>query len=620
MLLSACVTGGGAALAVSVPSFGLGPVTVPSTPTVSVPTVPTIPKAPSLPVPSPLPGGGDSGSGDSTSGGGSGSGGSGGSSGGSTGSSGGGGATAPPRPGGASGTRPGATTGPAGNGRQGNSGRPRRAGKRRRSHARSAPGIGTTRRADGRPTPNAPGYTAAPAAGLPSLGLAPQGIPNLFIDRFRIPPFLLPIYQAAGTEYGIPWQVLAAINEIETDYGRNLNISSAGAVGWMQFLPSTFRAYGVDANGDRRKDPFNPVDAIFSAARYLKAAGGDKNLRKGIFAYNHADWYVNSVLLRAKLIGGLPADLVGSLTGLTQARFPVAARASYASEIDLRQSRRRGRGDNPATLVEASRARKEIRIFARRGAAVVATQDARVVRIGRSPRLGRFVLIEDVYGNRYAYGHLGSVARSHFVPRPKPTSPAAIRRELRLPKGDPKPTRAASAGRQGHAEPAKGSGKARRKARGRRGARHHARRPALRKERLFANRAYPPARAAGSRGSAPTPPAVIGRKLLAALGLRRQDVVVRPLRKGSRVVAGTVLGRIGRQADGQAPHVLFRVRPAGRGAPLVDPSRSSTAGSSWSRRRCTASWAATRSSAPTPATRRSGRSSSSARRRCSAGC
>ena len=61
----------------------------------------------------------------------------------------------------------------------------------------------------------------------------------------------------------MPWQVLAAINEIETDYGRNLNVSSAGAMGWMQFIPRR-KAYGVDANDDGRKDPYNPVDAIFA--------------------------------------------------------------------------------------------------------------------------------------------------------------------------------------------------------------------------------------------------------------------------------------------------------------------------------------------------------------------
>ena len=149
--------------------------------------------------------------------------------------------------------------------------------------------------AGGAPTPANPNYALA------TPGAAPIGVPNFFIDKFRIPPFLLPVYQAAGIEYGVRWEVLAAINEIETDYGRNLNVSSAGALGWMQFMPATWEAYGVDANRDGLKDPFNPVDAIFAAARYLRAAGAETDIRKAIFAYNHADWYVDSVLMRARV-------------------------------------------------------------------------------------------------------------------------------------------------------------------------------------------------------------------------------------------------------------------------------------------------------------------------------
>ena len=162
---------------------------------------------------------------------------------------------------------------------------------------------------DGKPTVDNPTFSLA----MP--GAAPIGVPNFFIDKFRIPPFLLPIYQAAGIEYGVRWEVLAAINEIETDYGRNLNVSSAGALGWMQFMPATWKRYGVDANKDGFADPYSPVDAIFAAARYLKAAGAEQDLRKAIFSYNHADWYVDSVLMRARLIGGLPSNFVGSLTG-----------------------------------------------------------------------------------------------------------------------------------------------------------------------------------------------------------------------------------------------------------------------------------------------------------------
>ena len=136
--------------------------------------------------------------------------------------------------------------------------------------------------------------------------------------------------------------MLAGINKIETAFGTNLNVSTAGAVGWMQFMPSTWEAYGVDANNDGRKDPYNPVDAICAAARYLRAAGGDKDIRQAIFAYNHADWYVDEVLLYANQYGKLPDALVGSLTGLTEgAHFPVAADARYADDInDARRARR----------------------------------------------------------------------------------------------------------------------------------------------------------------------------------------------------------------------------------------------------------------------------------------
>ena len=170
------------------------------------------------------------------------------------------------------------------------------------------------------------GGVAGPAVDDYPLVLAPplpaRSIPNILLDRFQIPPFLLPLYQAAGVQYGVRWEILAAINSIETDYGRNLSVSTAGAVGWMQFMPSTWEMYGVDANGDGRKDPYNPVDAIFAAARYLKAAGAGDSLRRAIFAYNHADWYVNDVLGRASAISELPDEVVASLSGLTLGRFP----------------------------------------------------------------------------------------------------------------------------------------------------------------------------------------------------------------------------------------------------------------------------------------------------------
>ena len=140
--------------------------------------------------------------------------------------------------------------------------------------------------------------------------------------------------------------MLASINRIETAFGTNLNVSTAGALGWMQFMPATWEMYGVDANNDGRKDPYNPVDAICAAARYLDAAGYEEDVYQAIFAYNHADWYVDEVLLYAKQYGDLPSGLVDSLTGLTEgAHFPVAAKARYADDISERG--RQARAPNP---------------------------------------------------------------------------------------------------------------------------------------------------------------------------------------------------------------------------------------------------------------------------------
>ena len=242
--------------------------------------------------------------------------------------------------------------------------RVRRRSARRCTKATGEDAESAKHKAEGKPDapasarPTAPRPPANPTFSFALPGAAPIGVPNFFIDKFRIPPFLLPIYQAAGIEYGVRWEVLAAINEIETDYGRNLNVSSAGALGWMQFMPSTWKQYGVDANHDGKKDPYNPVDAIFAAARYLKAAGADNDIRKAIFAYNHADWYVDSVLMRARLIGGLPSDLVGSLTGLTQGHFPVARQGDLRRR-PLRARRRHARSPRASNAAAAGRGQHE---------------------------------------------------------------------------------------------------------------------------------------------------------------------------------------------------------------------------------------------------------------------
>jgi murein DD-endopeptidase MepM/ murein hydrolase activator NlpD len=413
-----------------------------------------------------------------------------------------------------------------------------------------------TTNADGSPAPSNPTFS------LSTPGPAPIGVPNFFIDKFRIPPFLLPIYQAAGMQYGIRWEVLAAINEIETDYGRNLNISSAGALGWMQFMPATWKMYGVDANHDGEKDPFNPVDAVFAAARYLKAAGGDHDLRRAIFAYNHADWYVNSVLMRAQVIGGLPSDLVGSLTGLTQGRFPIAAKATYAGAVS-RKRKVVGSG-NAAMVVESSATQRSIDIFSKDRAPVIAVNDGRVVKLGTNKRLGHFIRVQDVYGNTYTYANLGSVSATYPAPKPRSVRKSQVRRELHLPGAGKAPKKAASTSRRA-AKPAAKPRKAMAAAAPVDGA------TAL-KQRLFAHPTRPHARANGGAiqlGESLTTPAKLTTR--APIGLDPKDFVAKKMRKGARIIGGTILGRLGKKADGIKAHLRFEIRPAGRGAPRIDP-------------------------------------------------
>src|SRR4249919_213625 len=259
----------------------------------------------------------------------------------------------------------------------------------------------------GAPTEANPTVTIAP------FGPAPIGVPNFVIDSFEIPPFLLPIYQACGTEYGIPWEVLASINKIETGFGTNMGPSTAGAIGWMQFLPSSWEAYGLDANGDGRQDPYNPVDAICAAAHLLKISGGSGDLYNAIYTYNHADWYVQEVLATARAYGKLPPDLVGSLTGLTQgAHFPVAADASYADDLSAREALKRSGGDGSgAEVISSSPTQRGINIFSHQGAPVVAVNDGVIKAMGDSPKLGKYIVLEDAYRNRYVYAELGQIVR-----------------------------------------------------------------------------------------------------------------------------------------------------------------------------------------------------------------
>jgi photosystem II stability/assembly factor-like uncharacterized protein len=300
---------------------------------------------------------------------------------------------------------------------------------------------------------------------------------NFFIDTYRTPPFLLPIYLAAAERYAVPWQVLAAINEVESNYGYDLGVSSAGAEGWMQFLPEEWSAYGVDANGAGVRDPYNPADAIFAAARYLQAAGAAHDLRAAIYAYNHSSSYVESVLLRARLLGKTPRSMIGGLAAIVDGRIPVEGAGELAATpARAKVAAAPGAHALRSTIVGAN-------IATAPGASVVAVQSAEAIRIGHSAKLGRFIELRDGYGDVYTYAGLGRVLKRYRLP-PQPQQIGLAR--------------------------------------------------------------TPSGRATQSAG-----------------------VRLAPLRRGTWVAPGTVLGNVAGRSPGGRTRFLFEVRPAGAGT--IDP-------------------------------------------------
>jgi hypothetical protein len=143
------------------------------------------------------------------------------------------------------------------------------------------------------------------------------------LARAEIPPEYLRLYLRAAARYGLDWAILAGIGKVECDHGRDPSpsctregaVNSAGAGGPMQFLASTWAEYGVDAESAGPPDRWNPADAIFAAANYLRAAGAPSDYRAAIYAYNHAGWYVEEVenwAARYSLRSASPVSLEGA--------------------------------------------------------------------------------------------------------------------------------------------------------------------------------------------------------------------------------------------------------------------------------------------------------------------
>ncbi len=449
---------------------------------------------------------------------------------------------------------------------------------------------------------------------------------------YRIPLFLLPIYQAAAVQYGVPWQILAAINEIETDYGSDQSVSTAGAVGWMQFMPSTWLQYGVDASNAGYADPYNPVDAIFAAARYLRAAGAESNLRGAILAYNHSEEYADSVLLRAKLIATYPKAVIATLTGLVDARPPVTGRrlawgpllsavpTSSATANAALPTPAAG-GSSPATMSSAApaapaassapastgsspsgssavagsaaatpgstapptpalaaalatgkagveaEAPQFVDLMSAPNASVVAVQDGRIVQLGKSRKLGRYVVLRDVYGDVFTYAGLGSIAPTYRLPK-APTSAKAL--PAQTARGhEAAPAQPASAGRQlpltlrvkTPAKPTPSEAAAASGAREATATGAETTPATVGKVRLFAHPGNPDALAA----------ARIARRSSSRAGLHASGAD-RPLalRRGSVVAQGTVLGRVRLPLGAKDGHLRFAIRPAGDSR-TIDP-------------------------------------------------
>src|SRR3954453_560505 len=185
--------------------------------------------------------------------------------------------------------------------------------------------------------PNTPGAISFP----PSLLQRPALVEQRSYDE------LLALWQRDGALYSVPWQVLAAINKIESNFGRNMGPSSAGAIGWMQFMPSTWERWGVDADGDGLANPWNAEDAIAAADRYLAASGGASDISRAVFSYNHAQWYVDEVLQLAQLFRSGGGDATFDLDRLQvspdQSRQAVVAanRGLLKAESGLRALSRR---------------------------------------------------------------------------------------------------------------------------------------------------------------------------------------------------------------------------------------------------------------------------------------
>jgi membrane-bound lytic murein transglycosylase B len=124
---------------------------------------------------------------------------------------------------------------------------------------------------------------------LAAIPRSPGRLPRIRIGVAAPAAELRQFYAVAQRRFGVHWSVLAAVNFVESAFGRLRSTSEAGARGPMQFLPSTWRIYGMGGDID------DPHDAILAAANYLRRSGAPRNYDRALFAYNHSMHYVRAV-------------------------------------------------------------------------------------------------------------------------------------------------------------------------------------------------------------------------------------------------------------------------------------------------------------------------------------
>jgi flagellar biosynthesis protein FliQ len=213
-------------------------------------------------------------------------------------------------------------------------------------------------------------------------------------QTLAIPGEQLEVMLATAQRYGVPWQVLAAMARVESDFGRNMGPSSAGAIGYCQFLPETWAAYGRDEDGDGVADPTSFRDCIPAMARFLLDHGWRNDdleaQRQALHAYNHEWTYVERVLIMAAVYG-LGGRWQGGL------RWPVPGHygiSSFFGQVD------EARGPAPHTGID---------IAAPQGTEVVAAGGGVVQAVTRDRMCGLGVVIAHGQGLTTVYCHLSEV-------------------------------------------------------------------------------------------------------------------------------------------------------------------------------------------------------------------